>query len=321
MHSIASENFGVVVHSPIYPCLVPFRSLVWIIPLLLRLAVRGVDARPLFTQIHSCGNVSKSSMRTHARLTTVSSDPQTPYCATWSYDSTGVMMQSYLCTTSVSVGRPFRYYYSLAPSIAGVLADSMTVTPSGFTSIATVMVRTFAVASAPDYVSSPRATSSIGSSSVLVTGSRTSTMAKPSAIHSSTAPISTFGVVAISMVLGIVIQILAIGAWCFLRRRKFNGNGCGIRSFRGLIPHPRRRTRSLGHRSSLHSNELAPRIRYPDAIKAERYNPTAITEAALQDHDDVFAPLPHGIKRDSLPFHGLSGASDISPPSCAQPSF
>ena len=177
-----------------------------------------------------------------AKLIVTSSDPQTPYCATWSYDSTGVMMQSYQCTSSLSGALPYEYFYSVTKSVVGVLADEETVTPSGATSIETVVPRIFATASPPNFTSASSATTPTGSSSVSIAPSKTSTLASPSGAHSSDAQFKISLIVAILLRVILVVILLALGLSRCLRHRRAG-------KFRSAL-HCSWYSRNLGKRSS-----------------------------------------------------------------------
>ena len=202
------------------------------------------------------------------------------------------------------------------------------------------MDRTFAVASLPISTSSPPAASSMGFTSVSVTASRTSTTASPSSIHSSNARLSTpavSGIVAAGIVAAeIVILILALGAWYYLRRRKPNEPGLGIPSSQSSIQQPPKgsgsATPSLGSMQqpgsytafpfaplSVDPNESPSQIAQPDAAKGVYYGPLALSQAALQNHDDRSATMLRGLKGGASPSQDVP--SDLSQPCCTQPSF
>ena len=128
-------------------------------------------------------------------------------------------MQMYTCVTSQSNRGIYSYYYTLGPQVAAILADSRTVTPTNITSIATVMVRSFASASVPNAVTAAPTSSTVsksGSSAM----STTSTAASPSSALSSTARSNTASL-ALAILFGavIVIALLAFGAWRWFRHR------------------------------------------------------------------------------------------------------
>ena len=131
------------------------------------------------------------------------------------------MMQSYQCTSSLSLGVPFSYFYSLTSGVVAILADTETITPPGATSIATVMDNSFATASLPASTSTSAAATPTGFSSVSLAPSKTYTMASPSDTHSSIAPLNSATIAAITMgiVLAVVV-VLALGVWCYLRHTK-----------------------------------------------------------------------------------------------------
>ncbi|MCJ1231261.1 hypothetical protein MMC12_007938 [Toensbergia leucococca] len=247
------------------------------------------------------------------------------------------MMMSYACTTATSWGEAVRYFYSIAPKVAGVLADQTTVTPPGFTSLATVMVRTFAVASLPDSTSSPLAATSTVFTSVPVTASRTSTIASPSSTPTSNTRLNTPTIAGIFVAALIIILILALGVWYYLRCRKRDKSKLGVPSSRSSIQQLPNRSGLATHSSlgsmqqpgcytifpwspvSVDANESASQMDQPATAKSVYNGLLAPSKPASQSHDDRSARMLRGLKGGASPLQDVP--SDLSPPCCTQPSF
>ena len=286
----------------------------------------------LLTSMRSYGEVFPSPCLRPLKLTAASSNPQTPYCARSSYDRTGVMMTSYGCTTSVSLGLPVRHFFSVAPGVAGVLADQTTVTPSGYTSLATVMVRTFGIASPPDSTFPPSTGTSTASKSVSGTAS---TIASPSSTNSSNMRLNTRTIIGICVAVLVVVLIFGLGAWYYLRYRKPNESRLGISSSGGSIEQPPKElglathSRDLMQQSksytafpwaplSVDVNESASQIDQADAAKGIYYGSLPPSKAASQNHDHRSTTVHRGPNGGAS---SLYGVSDLSQPGCTQPSF
>ena len=145
-------------------------------------------------------------------------------------------MQSYQCTSSLSTGVPFSYFYSLSPGVVAILADKETVTPPGATSVATVLDNSFATASPPAATSTSAAASPTGFSSVSLAPSKTYTMASPSDTHSSVAPPNSAEIAAIVLGIVLAVTVLALGVWCYLRRARARKISDASRSYSSSLP-------------------------------------------------------------------------------------
>lgn len=244
---------------------------------------------------------------------------------------------SYTCTTSKSNGGPIRYYYTVEPSVAAVLADRSTVTPSGFTSLATVISRSFATASLPVATPSRSALTSTGSSSVSEIQSGTAATTTPSSIHGPKAGLGTPAIVGICIALLIILMLLAFVAWYYLRRRGARGPGSCNPSSPTATPKPHH---GLGSATSpptglkqpsesptaypwsplsVEPDDSAFQTCRPNAARRDMKGPVAPIEAGVENHEG----RPGSTRRRSG--NGVSQSQDVpssvTQPSCTQPSF
>ena len=227
------------------------------------------------------------------------------------------MMMSYGCTTRMSFGLAVKYFYSVpsATGVAAVLADETTITPSGYTSIATVMDRKFAVASPPASMTSALVAKSTDPTAVSATesaaASATSVPARDSSVPASNVHLSTSDFVGIFTAVQIII-LGVISACLYLRRRKRQGvkwrspRCCGLRKQLSKIPpsvapsSPRDTRMSAYSRPpsrsprTIEPKESVSQISVPNAPSHVPYQSSAATGPALQDQADQVNSIATG---------------------------